>query len=69
MFALFVHAVLDLFGHTVNNQHQASSHACTTYVQGYQYNLRALKEIYDKKKQKTMVDKKSYQLRSWFAFV
>lgn len=37
-------------------------------VQGYQYNLRALKEIYDKKK-KTMVDKKSYQLRSWFAFV
>lgn len=36
-------------------------------VQGYQYNLRALKEIYDKKK--TMVDKISYQLRSWFAFV
>lgn len=35
-------------------------------VQGYQYNLRALKEIYENN---PMVDKKSYQLRSWFAFV
>lgn len=33
-------------------------------VKGYQYNLRALKEIYEKKN--PMVDKKSYQLRSWF---